>query len=261
MGPRSGPVIFAIAMLAVTVVAPASPRADERPLRANPVRPTFPDNARFVEPGYLQLEPGYLVQLFESPSSALHTLDLHAILGVTEMLEARVRWDVYNAWGDLSGLGDLTLGVKGGFFGGWDENTALAALGEVRLPTGDASFGLGEGVNLMAALVATQVLSSIQFDLQAGVSTHLFIDDPTIFIPIALAATWSPIDELQVMADIVETLDLTDLSDSTTAIGAGAGYFILPWLSVDAMARIGLSPALPDVGITAGVTVLTGPLW
>ena len=61
--------------------------------------------------------------------------------------------------------------------------------------------------------------------------------------------------------DGVVSLDLTNLTQSTTSLLAGGGYIIFPQLSVDAAARVGLSERLPDVLLTAGVTWLTGPLF
>ena len=263
MGPRIGPadILTASLVCAALILAPVPGAAEGRGLTANPSRPTTADNARFIEPHYLQVETGYTADLFEDPNPVLHRLNLLTIIGVSELFEARLGWDLYTASGVDSGLGDLTLGVKGGFFGGWDEATALAAIGELRLPSGDGPAAIGDGIEGLAALVATQVISAIQFDLQAGLRAHLFSDSPTFFIPISLAATWAPLDALRIYADIVEGLDLTNLSQSTTTIGGGAGYFILPNLCVDSAVRIGLSPSLPDISITGGVTVLAGPLW
>lgn len=227
----------------------------------NPTQPTFANNALFNPPGYLQVEASYLPQFFEGPTSTLHALSLLTLLGVSDMVEARIGWNVFNAAGENSGIGDLGVGVRGGFLGGWDAETSLAAVLDMTLPTGVDPFSLGTGIKLFGGLVATQVAGSLQFDLQATVDTHVFTDDPTLHLPVALGVTWSMLEQLRVYGDGVLSLDLTNLTESSTSVLAGVGYFIIPELSIDAAARIGLSERLPDALLTAGVTWLTGRLF
>lgn len=267
MGPRMGPcsargtaALAALAFATALLAAPAA-RAQLPGPRANPTHVTFPDNARFVDPGYVQFEGGYNASLIEGPAPALHTIGVLGSVGIVDLLEARLRLIALAAAGDDVGVGDLGVGVKGGFFGGWDEQVALAFLAELLFPTGSQSFGLGDGIGLFGGLVATWQWRVLSFDAQVAVETHLFTDDPTLFLPLSLAVTWSVTDEVRVYGDFLETLDLSNLSDSSTSFFAGAGYFLMENLAFDAGVRLGLSPSIPDFVISVGVTGMIGPYW
>lgn len=261
---------LALVFLALGLVVPGAAAAQDLgpsaavPAEAppvNPVRPTFPDDAYVLEPGTLQLESGYSVAFSEDPIPTLHVWDLYTALGVADLVEVRLAWDVLNAAAGDAGIGDLTLGLKGGFLGGFDERTALAGLFALELPTAADPFGLGEGVRFVGGLVATTVAGPVQLDFQATADLHLFLDDPTFLIPLAAAATWAPIDPLRVYADAVVALDLENFSDTQTSLLGGVGYRLLRTLEINAGARLGLSTTVPDVVLQAGVAWQVGDFW
>lgn len=249
-----------VAVLVLFLFVSSFALAEERQW-ANPTQPTYPNDALFQPAGYLQLETSYLAQVFEGPTSAFQTFHLLTSLTVAELFETRLRWDVFNFAGDVSGMGDLSIGLKGGFYGGWDPDSSLAAIVELRFPNGAEPFSIGEGIELFAGMIGTHIVSAFQLDLQVAVETHIFTDDPTVGLPIGFAATWAPIGNLNVYGDFVLGLDLQNLSDSTTSLLVGAGYGLLPVLSLDAGARVGLSESLPDVSIVVGMTWLAGKVF
>jgi hypothetical protein len=225
----------------------------------NQIRPTTPDSADFVRRGHLQLEAGYRAAIFEGDVPTLHSTDLIASVGVGDLIEARLGWNVFSAAGDEAGIGDLAAGVKGGFFGGLDDNIALAALGWLTFPSGDDQFGLGSGVGLFGGLVATTRINGLRIDVQAALDTHLFGDDTRVDLPLSGAVSYSPIEPFAVVGDVVESIDLTNLSDSSTSVRAGVTYRVFRRLSFDTSVQVGLSQDLPDVEIGAGLTTLLGP--
>jgi hypothetical protein len=227
----------------------------------NPVRPTFPDNAWILEPGVLQVETGYPVAFYEDPVPTLHVWDVYAALGVGELIEVRVGWDILNAAAGEAGVGDLTLGAKGGFWGGFDERTALAGVFALQLPTARAPFGLRQGVRLVGGPVATTEVGPVQLDVQVTADLHLFAEDPAFLIPLAAAATWAPIDRVRVYGDAVVALDLENFSDSRTSVLAGAGYRAFRTFEVNAAARLGLSPTTPDVVLQLGLAWQVADFW
>ncbi|MBN1946196.1 MAG: transporter [Bradymonadales bacterium] len=253
--------LFCISPTASAQTADEDGPGNARAILANPVRPTFTDNAYFIRSGELQLDTGYLASLFEGDVPTLHAVELGVIVGVGDLIEARLRWNLFDSWGDDTGIGDLGVGIKGGFFGGLGEHTALAGLFELQLPTGTDPFGIDKGIAMHGALVATQPWAPWRFDLQAGVYAHLFNEDPAVHLPLAFCVTWSPLDPLRVLAEVVERLDLADLSDSTTSVLAGVGYAITPVLVLDGSARVGLSQSLPDLQLGVGVTWLVAQLF
>lgn len=233
----------------------------ETSAEANPTQPTFPNDAHFHDPGSLQLEASYLAQIFEGPASALQTVHLLTLLTVGELIETRLRWDVFNVSGDESGIGDLSIGIKGGFYGTWNPDLSIAAIAEIRFPNGAEPFTIGDGVEFFAGMIGTQVINDFQLDLQVAVETHVFTENPTVGLPIGFATTWEPVAALRVYGDFVLGLDLQNLSESTTSLLVGAGYGILPVLSLDAGTRIGLSNLLPDVSVVVGMTWLAGKVF
>jgi hypothetical protein len=205
MNPRLYLTVPATVLAFVVAAAPATAQdaGEAVPTEAtgaagvNPVRPTYPDDAYVLEPGVLHGETGYAIAFFEDPVPTLHVWDVYAALGVVDLLEVRVGWDVLDITSEDAGLGDLTLGLKGGFFGGFDERTALAGLFAIELPTATAPVGLREGVRFEGGLVATLEVETFQFDFQATADLHLFLEDPTFLIPLAAAVTWAPVDPLR----------------------------------------------------------------
>jgi hypothetical protein len=113
----------------------------------------------------------------------------------------------------------------------------------------------------MSGLVATQRFSNVQVDLQASIDTRLFRDEFELGVPIAIGVTWVLAPQLRVYGDAVERLDLTNLTDSGTSVMGGAGWRFTNELSVDAAARLGLSPSLPDVAAGVGFTWQPGNLF
>ena len=250
-----------VCLLTTVLLLSASAAGAETLAETNPTQPTFPNDARFHDPGSLQLETSYVTQIFEGPTSALQTLHFLALLTVGELIETRFRWDVFNFSGEESGIGDLGIGIKGGFYGGWNPDISLAAIAEIRFPNGAEPFSIGDGIGLIAGMIATSMINAFQLDLQVAVETHVFTDDPTVGLPIAFATTWEPIGDLRVYGDFVLGVDLQNLSDSTTSLLVGAGYGFLPVLSLDTGVRVGLSDALPDVSVVIGLTWLAGKVF
>ncbi len=250
------PVLFAL--LTVALVRPVHAGGG---VEVNPTQPTFPNNALFHEPGFLQLETNYFASVFEGPVPTLHTLELVTLLTVGDLIETRLRWDLVNVAGSESGLGDLALGLKGGFYGRWNESISLAVVGEIRFPSGAEAFSIGSGVTAYAGFVATQIWEVFQFDLQAGPQTHIFTEEPGLGLPVGFATTWRPIGDFKVLGDFVLGLDLLNLSESQTSLMAGVGYELAQVVSFDASVRLGLSSVLPDVTTSIGVTWLVGKVF
>jgi hypothetical protein len=223
----------------------------------NPIRPTYPDTAHVLEPGYLQSEAGYQANIFEENQPTLQTLGVMAEIGILDRSRGGCFLDVLNIQATTP-VSAISAGAKAGF-GGIDDATALAAVFQVTLPP-LRSFGLTT-VGAMAGVVATRTMQSFQLDLQAALDTHLFADHPGITLPLSLAMSWEVIHRLFVLSDVVERLDLTNFSDSQTSLMAGVGYRFIPELQVDGAFRVGLSQDMPDMGVGFGLTWLAPQLW
>lgn len=226
-----------------------------------PIQPTWTNSGLFNSPGSVQVEGTYKASLFEAPVENLQSFDFLGAVTVGELIEARLRWNLINVAGDESGLGDFGIGIKGGFYGGWDEAYSLAGIGEVRFATGADGFSLGEGIEVLAGAAGTYAGKKLRFDAQLAVQAHIFTSHPHLALPVGFATTWEPIERFRVMGEFVLGFDLTNFSDSTTSLLGGVGYIPIDPLSIDVSVRVGLSQRLPDATITAGLSWLIGDFF
>lgn len=109
----------------------------------------------------------------------------------------------------VSGLGDVALGVKHAAYHDIESGTILSFAGEVILPTGDESKGLGaDGIALEAFASFGQILPSDAFvQLQAGIEVPLYDgSESELFGRLALGRgfsqgewgrSWTPMVEVQ----------------------------------------------------------------
>jgi hypothetical protein len=227
----------------------------------NPAQPTFTENAYFNLPGELQLEGGYTLRGWDGDVGLQHVVALGGSLSIADLVEAQLRWDLFNVQSSDVGVGDITAGLKGGFFGGLGDAISLAGLFQIEFPSGVEPFGLDKGVGLSGGAVVTQRLYGIQFDLQALIYTHAFQSEASLELPLSLAATWAPVNAFRVYGEAIERLDLTDLSASGTSLLAGVGFVINRQLVANAGFRLGLSQSVPDFELSTGVTWLMGDLF
>ncbi|MCH7991972.1 MAG: cytochrome c [Gemmatimonadetes bacterium] len=114
----------------------------------------------------------------------------------------------------VSGLGDVALGLKHAVYHSSESGTIFSVAGEVILPTGDESKGLGaDGSALEAFLAFGQILPSDAFiQLQAGVEVPLYAGSANeIFGRMALGRgfsqgawgrSWTPMIEVQAKRDL-----------------------------------------------------------
>lgn len=114
----------------------------------------------------------------------------------------------------VSGLGDVALGLKHAVYHNGESGTIFSVAGEVILPTGDESKGLGaDGSALEAFLAFGQILPSDAFiQLQAGVEVPLYAGSANeIFGRMALGRgfsqgawgrSWTPMIEVQAKRDL-----------------------------------------------------------
>jgi hypothetical protein len=230
--------------------------------RIYPTSPTFAQHALFNSAGHIQIEMGYVSRIYEAPIATHQSLSLNSVFSLAEMFEGSFGWDIYNVQGEIQGIGDITLGFKGGFFGGLDRNIALAGIVEIQFPSGEDDFRTpaGTGTRLLGGMVATLHQERFYLDLELAVDAHVFTESPTIGLPIAVAVNWIPVGDLKVIGEAVVSLDLNDLNDTELSVLLGAGYDIAPRFGVDVSARVGLSESLPDAVFTAGITCLFGPV-
>ena len=152
-----------------------------------------------------------------------------------------------------SGLGDVALGVKHAAFHSAASGTILSLLGEVVLPTGDESKGLGsEGAALEAFASFGQIIAGDSFvQAQAGVEVPLYdgADDEAIarlvvgrgFSQGPWGRSWTP------MLELAASLDLAD--------GASTVLDLVPQVQVSLNTR---QHVLGNVGVLVPATATDG---
>ena len=150
-----------------------------------------------------------------------------------------------------AGAGDTLLGLK---YRVLDETPSVPALLgglTLRLPTGDASRGLGaEGVDVGALVAVSKTLERLVLTANLG---HTFVTRARDqdFWTLAVSADYRVGETWSVVAETVATLAR---AADTAVIRAGALWHAAPTLRFDGAIGVGLTRATPDVHLTVGVT-------
>ena len=153
----------------------------------------------------------------------------------------------------VGGLGDIALGVKHAAYHSIESGTIFSLGGEITLPTGDESKGLGANGSALEAFVSLgQLLPADGFvQLQAGLESPLYDgDDDEVFGRVVLGRglsagdwgrSWTPMLELQAKRDL--------------ANGAGTAVDIVPQVQISLNTR---QHVLANVGVLLPATQTTG---
>jgi outer membrane putative beta-barrel porin/alpha-amylase len=154
-----------------------------------------------------------------------------------------------------AGIGDTMIRLK---YRVLDEGPALPALMmavAARLPTGDASRGLGErevAVQLLA--VAAKTLPPVTLTFNGG---YTFVSrDRDLDVVNANAAAEAGITKRwSIVAEVVAELTTSRRADNRVVVRGGSVYAISERFRLDAAVGVGATRASPDVLLTIGITV------
>ena len=153
----------------------------------------------------------------------------------------------------VGGLGDVTLGAKHAAYHSIESGTIFSLGGEIVLPTGDETKGLGADGSALEAFVSFgQLLPSDGFvQLQAGLESPLYDGaDNEVFGRVVLGRglsegewgrSWTPMLELQAKRDLAD--------------GAGTAVDIVPQMQISLNTR---QHVLANVGVLLPATQATG---
>lgn len=237
--------------------APSSASA----VRADPNRSTFTDDARTLPTGRLGIEAGYQL-VFERFDTQY--LEFVARYSPIERHEYRLGWYVFGVQetpfrDNEVGVGDLFAEGKWGINVDPTGYHRLAILGRVRPGFGQDPVSR-DGLELAAFAVYSVEPEPVRVDVQAGIDLYGLGDDENVYIPLSAAVRYSPIAQLDVFGEFVETLNLSDLNNSGTEFRAGIAWFALDTLAFDLAATVGLSEFVPDAGLRLGLAWLGADL-
>ena len=176
-------------------------------------------------------------------------------------LELRLGWDTLGvvetpASDTITGVGDLFAESKFALDLGPNIDASmhrLAALVHVRPGLGQAPVTTN-GLDLGAYAVYTTYPGYVQVNAQAGLSTTILNDDVVLGMPLSGSVSYQAIGWLRVYGELVEDLNLRDLSDSGTRLLGGARWLASPYLSVDVRVALGLSDDYDDAVFLGAVT-------
>ena len=129
----------------------------------------------------------------------------------------------------------------------------LAAMVQARPGIGQAPVTT-QGLDLAAYAVYTTYPGYVQVDAQAGLGTTILNDDVVLVVPISGVVSYQALPWLRVYGELIERLNLRDLSDSGTRLLGGGRWQATPGLSVDLRVAVGLSESYEDAVVLGGVT-------
>jgi len=258
-------VVLAIGLLA----APAWAEDKLRDLCAE--RPGLDTPACTVDPGHLQVEVGLgdwtLDRQPDSRNDTIVAGDVSARYGVGNSTEIRLGWTAYGhvrtrdrasgATDRLSGVGDMTVGLKQNLSSPGGDGFSMAALPYATLPAGRDGIGAGDwgaGILLPTSYALTEIFTlelTPEWDAAVdgdGKGRHSAYGSAA-GLGVKLNERWSMSVEGQLIRD-------RDPAGHSTQALAG---FYLAWqprdrMQFDAGAQAGLNRSTPDVEIYFGIS-------
>jgi len=258
-----------IFLLGFLIAAPAAAEDKLRDLCAE--RPGLDTPACTVDPGHLQMEVGLgdwtLDKQPDSRTDTFVTGAISARYGVGNSTEIRFGWTVYGhsrtrdhatgAVDRVSGIGDVTIGLKQNLSSPSGDGFSMALLPYATLPTGKNGIGAGDwgaGILLPASYALTQIFTlelTPEWDAAVdgdGKGRHSAYGSAA-GLGVKLNEQWS----MSVEGELIRDRD--PAGHSTRAL-AGA---YLAWqpkdrMQFDAGAQAGLNHTTPDVEVYFGIT-------
>jgi Putative MetA-pathway of phenol degradation len=252
-------------LLLALVIAPLS----VLPARAEELRDFCADRPGKATPpcildvGHLQIETGLADAVFTRNAGVHDTTYTFAAselrLGLTPWLEAEADWaplivDHDGALGDRSGVGDLTLGLRGALIAPKGDGLAVSLQGFVSAPTATHGLGAGGwwgGVRLPAQVPLGPLALGLTPEVDvvrnaSGGGTHAaWIGVASLshgFGKLTLGAeAWGQVDDDPAHVSHQASADLT----AALAVGANG--------QLDAGVNIGLTRETPDLEVYVGV--------
>lgn len=249
--------------LCVSAVVPAFGQGE--PLITD--RPNQTQSAAIVPPQHVQLEVGWT---FSQTGTLNFRTREHALLGalarvgVGERLEARVEFAGWMFQAntpptgpsfDRSGAGDIDVGFKLKLADGKLGGPAVAVIGTVRLPTGEAGFQRLRTDPAVRLAFANELGDGVGIGYNVGVEFNTecdpFVADAcgeTTFIDYVytVAFRFSVSEGLGAFAELFGTVEFNDGRTSAHALNGGFTYLLLDNLQLDASGGIGLKRGQSD---------------
>ena len=224
---------------------------------ARAARPLDTEDTGTVAHGHVELELGHAYTR-DGPDDASTGVGVLGI-GVTPNVEARVEGgfqvNAIDGESTEAGVSDTLLGVKWRVSDETRDQPAFLAAGAMRLPTGDATRGLGSRkTDVVLLLGASKVLGD--FNLVTNVGYVVTTRDRALDYWIAdLACEYAVARGLVLVGEMVSAI-AGPQSPDTLLFRTGLVYGLGRSLKLDAAVAAGATRAAPDFIVTTGITIL-----
>jgi len=139
------------------------------PHDAQPERPTVATHAGTVAPGWLEVESGIEVDRFSDHSHGV-SFPTVSKFGVAPRVQLSVQTPVLNPPSeDITGFGDLTIGMKWRIVDGAPVVGDFAILPSIKTPTGSETSGTGTGTtDFSLLLISSHQFGPVDMDINGG---------------------------------------------------------------------------------------------
>jgi Putative MetA-pathway of phenol degradation len=239
-----------------------TPAPDERePDFVVPARPTASNPAEFQRPGVLQLEYGFNGNWRAPGGAAEQDTPLALRFAVSRRLLLELDTDsplsLSSQGARMTGAGDTQLGAQWVLLRESDSRPGLAVAYYVKLPSADASEGLGTGrpdhyaLALLSKKIGATVLDFNAAYLLAGRTTDAGRASSALA---ALAASRDLAHGLGLQGELSGSTRNDAQPGALFALGV-VTYKLNRRLVLDGGLRLGLTPEAPRLGAVAGLTV------
>ena len=230
-----------------------------------PTRPTFSTGAETTQCGVIEFDAG---ATFTSPSGGRYwSVGDSSRLGITDHLDMRVASDSIDHLSFQStssrGIGDTVLNPKYRFNKESAWMPSFAAAYAIKLPTADATLGLGTGQrDQVFSLLASKSMGRYHVDFNAsalklGVAPNAsdYAAAWSSDVSYAVTRRWSAV------ADLYSTTFLDDEVNATALLLVGGSYQVNPRLYIDAAIDSGFTQGSNERRLQFGVTYAAGRLF
>jgi len=218
-------------------------------------RPVFSSNTNTTASGTTEIETGFLYDVDDAirlPSTLK--------VGVTDRTELFLDFipyqDVDVGFTDSQGFGDLRIGTRQRIWDETEEDPGLAYQLEAKIPTADASDGLGTGeTDFFVAAIADTSFNDIAFTsyYQLGFLDDIGDDGVDLEHGLAVAARQAIDYQFTSFGEIaLVTAPEQDRDELFTTLGVA--YNVDPSFVVDAAIVVGLTSDAPDLQLLFGLT-------
>lgn len=221
-------------------------------------RPDATESSSVVEPGYYQIEAGWIYADNDGTGVDVHTLPQTLFrMGIVDRLELRLGWDGYidEGSGGASGVGDGELGTKIYLLEAEGNIPETALLASISIPVGDREFTTDEVDPGFRFAMAYDLSGKTSFGTNLGAEWETDASDSTLSSFIYTAALGYDVTE--VVGAYIEIFGDAGMSASgdSHSVDGGFTFLLAENFQLDALGGVGISSDADDWFVGAGASL------